>query len=276
MDDKLRFRDHYFQALGIGINDECKLEAARKLAHDIRQFEIELYWKRATYFWAFQLIAFTTLGLLFKDGNIGPLGQLPLGRLLIPAPIGVITAFAGYLTARGSKFWQENWEAQVDLLEDVTKKRLTHVILCHDAPQFSVSRINQRLLLLLTLGWAAVMIAGVIPKAAADYLDTHPWLLGLIAPLLTAVFLFSLYRNRSDFKGCVYYSGDETSWTDYPPKRRPKRRKTLREFLCGKASRPLFIIWRDHSAKDATVEQTPTPAASGPTTEQRPDAPQKG
>jgi hypothetical protein len=55
----------------------------------------------------------------------------------------------------------------------------------------------------------------------------------------------------------VYYSGDETSWTDYPP----KRRKTLWEFFFGKA---FFIIWRDRSAKDVTVEQTPTPAASGP------------
>src|ERR1017187_9081897 len=132
MDDKMAFRNRYFQALGIGIDEEPKLEAARRLAHDIRQFEIELYWKRATYFWAFQLIAFTTLGLLFKDGNIVGLGQLPLGRLLIPAPIGVITALAGYLTARGSKFWQKNWEAHVDLLEDETKKRLTHVILCRD------------------------------------------------------------------------------------------------------------------------------------------------
>ena len=256
MDDKKTFRNHYFQALGIGIDEEDKLEAARKLAHDIRQFEIELYWKRATYFWAFQLIAFTTLGLLFKDGNIGGLGKLPLGRLLIPAPIGVITALAGYLTARGSKFWQKNWEAHVDLLEDETKKRLTHVILCRNAPQFSVSRINQRLLAYLTFGWAAVLIVGAIPKAA-KYLDTHSSCLGYIALFITLVFALGLFGTRSDFKGCVYYSGDETSWTDYPP----KRRKTLWEFFFGKA---FFIIWRDRSAKDVTVEQTPTPAASGP------------
>jgi hypothetical protein len=265
MDDKMTFRNHYFQALGIRIDEELKeelkleLEAARKLAHDIRQFEIELYWKRATYFWAFQLIAFTTLGLLFKDGNIGGLGKLSLGRLLIPAPIGVITALAGYLTARGSKFWQENWEAHVDLLEDETKKRLTHVILCRRAPQFSVSRINQCLLGSLTFGWTAVLIVGAIPKAA-EYLKTcSPWL-GGIALFITLVSALFLFGTRSDFSGCAYYFGDETSWTDYPP----KRRKTLKEFLFGKASRPFFIIWRDRSAQDVTVEQTPTPAASGP------------
>jgi hypothetical protein len=179
-----------------------------------------------------------------------------LGRLLIPAPIGVITGLAGYLTARGSKFWQKNWEAHVDLLEDETKKRLTHVILCRDAPQFSVSRINQCLLGSLTFGWTAVLIVGAIPKAA-EYLKTYSSWLGGIAIFITLVSALFLFGNRSDFSGCAYYFGDETSWTDYPP----KRRKTLREFFFGKA---FFIIWRDRFAKDVTVEQTPTPASSGP------------
>jgi hypothetical protein len=67
--------------------------------------------------------------------------------LLISASIGVITAFAGYLTANGSKFWQENWEAHVDLLENEIGVRLTQVMLCREPPQFSVSRINRFLLL---------------------------------------------------------------------------------------------------------------------------------
>lgn len=118
----MNFRDRYFEALGT--RDKSKVEDALKRAHDIRQFEIELYWKRATYFWAFQLIAFTALGLLLKDGEIK---SMPLLR--IPSSIGVITAFAGMLTARRSKFWQENWEAHVDLLEDETEERLTQVVI---------------------------------------------------------------------------------------------------------------------------------------------------
>jgi hypothetical protein len=49
------------------------------------------------------LVAFTALGLLFKDGKL----NLP-ELLVIPGMIGAVTAFAGYLSARGSKFWQEN------------------------------------------------------------------------------------------------------------------------------------------------------------------------
>jgi len=244
------FREHYFKALGIGTEEKRKLQAVRKLAHDIRQFEIELYWKRATYFWAFQLIAFTMLGLLFKDGKLDPLGQLPLGRLLIPAPIGVITALAGYLTARGSKFWQENWEAHVDLLEDVTKERLTHVILCNNREQFSVSRINQRLLGYLVYGWAGVLIVGAIPKAA-NFLEAHSHWLGYIVVFITVALAWALFQVRTDFIGCAYF-GDEKSWTDYPPHRRDGLWRVVREFLPGRRkARPRFIIWRDRSAKEA-------------------------
>jgi hypothetical protein len=266
MDDNSKFRGRYFQALGIRIDEEhkpdaSKLKAARKLAHKIRQFEIELYWKRATYFWAFQLIAFTALGLLLKDGHISPLGQLPLGRLLIPAPIGVITAFAGYLTARGSKFWQENWEAHVDLLEDETQERLTHVILCRDRPQFSVSRVNQQLLLYLTLGWLVVLVAGAFPQAA-DYLKERSSWLGYVALGVTVVLAFGLSICRSDFTGCAYYPGAE-GWSDYPPKGPTFWQRLWQCFLSRRSHKP-FIIWRDRSAKDVTVEQKPTPAASGP------------
>ncbi len=229
------FREHYFKALGIGTEEECKLKAVRKLAHDIRQFEIELYWKRATYFWAFQLIAFTMLGLLFRDGKVEH-----LGLLLIPAPIGVITALAGYLTARGSKFWQENWEAHVDLLEDETKERLTHVILCKRHQQFSVSRINQRLLGYLASGWFGVLIVGAFPKAA-DFLKnlSPPWLPGCIVVLITLALAGALLRVRTEFTGCSY-SDDGKSWTDYPPKSR-------------KARAPRFIIWRDRCANEAEM-----------------------
>jgi hypothetical protein len=263
------FREHYFQALGIAIYDECKLESALKLAHDIRRFEIELYWKRATYFWAFQLIAFTALGFLLKDGHITPLGQLPFGRLLIPAPIGVITALAGYLSARGAKFWQENWEAHVDLLEDATKQRLTHVILCRQAPQFSVSRVNQKFFCYLILGWAAVLIVGTFPSLAG-YLKEHSASLGYIAFAITVLLAVGLSVTVSDFTGCAYHTGDD-SWTDYPPTRPALWQRLLRLFSRPK---PPFIIWRDRSAKDATEEQTPTPAPSEPTTdsEEKPTA----
>lgn len=211
----MNFRDRYLEALAI--RDKSQLEAARTLAHNIRQFEIELYWKRATYFWAFQLIAFTALGLLLKDGEIKS-----LGRLTVPAALGVITALAGVLTARGSKFWQQNWEAHVDMLENEMGMRLTQVVVCPNfLPQYSVSRINQFLLFLLMLGWWALLIVGAIPQAA-EFLRSFPPLFRgigvLIAVVLACVLMLRL--NKTNFTGRMYRSG-EPSWTEYASKRKP-------------------------------------------------------
>jgi hypothetical protein len=41
---------------------------ALKYAHDIRKFEIDLYWRRAAYFWTFIGAAFAAYVLLQKDG----------------------------------------------------------------------------------------------------------------------------------------------------------------------------------------------------------------
>jgi len=120
-------------------------------------FEIENYWKRATYFWAFQLVAFTFLGFLWPQ-TIGPNGHLQPTALMIPAGLGAVTALVGLLTAKGSKFWQENWEGHVDALEGGQEGRLTQVILIKKARAHSVSRVNERLLGLLTFGWGAYFL----------------------------------------------------------------------------------------------------------------------
>ena len=47
---------------------ESETRAGRALAYalDIRKFEIELYWKRATYFWGFIAAAFAGYALTYK------------------------------------------------------------------------------------------------------------------------------------------------------------------------------------------------------------------
>jgi hypothetical protein len=204
----MSFREHYLQALGV--TDKSELKKVQELAHDIRQFEIELYWKRATYFWAFQLVAFAALGLLFKDGNLAN-PQI----LTIPASIGVITAFAGILTARGSKFWQENWESHVDLLEQETKQRLTQVVMCRRPPQHSVSRVNESLLRLLTVGWLVVLFFSAIPQATVIFKHLPQPYLGagiFMAVVLACVRMW--HSNKTQFTGRVFHL-DGTNWTAY-------------------------------------------------------------
>src|SRR5688572_6257878 len=54
---------------GTAVPDKVVIEEALKSAHDIRKFEIELYWKRSHVFWTLQVIIFTALGFFLQDFN---------------------------------------------------------------------------------------------------------------------------------------------------------------------------------------------------------------
>lgn len=122
---------------------------AYKMAMDVRKFEIELYWKRAAYFWAFIVLAFGAYGATLTARTINPV--IRSDALFISACIGTVLSVALYFVNRGSKFWQRNWEYQVDLLEDsaigplykhvFAKKSDTFWNLTSAYP-FSVSNIN--------------------------------------------------------------------------------------------------------------------------------------
>jgi DUF2934 family protein len=114
-------RTRYLGTLGFYDGSEAtakRLAAALKRAYRIRNFEIEHYWKRATYFWAFQVAIFAAFGLLWKQTA----AWSPVTVLL--AGLGILTAVANSLSARGSRFWQENWESHIDMLEDEIEGRL--------------------------------------------------------------------------------------------------------------------------------------------------------
>lgn len=90
-------------------------ENAMLQALDIRKFEIELYWKRAAYFWTF--IAATFAGYFVLAGSTKFDDQEIL--LFFVNCLGLIFSFSWFLVNRGSKYWQENWEGHVDLLENI-------------------------------------------------------------------------------------------------------------------------------------------------------------
>lgn len=146
---------------------EAKREKALEHALNIRKFEIELYWKRATYFWTFigaTFAGFVAIQALVTDR------QEDLSVII--SCIGIVFSFAWLCVNRGSKHWQENWEKHVDMLEDeVTgplykvvltrnisktfKERLNHIIT--GTTPFSVSKINQIISLYITVLWVCLL-----------------------------------------------------------------------------------------------------------------------
>ncbi|WP_139831034.1 RipA family octameric membrane protein [Serratia marcescens] len=87
-----------------------KIISSLDKAHDIRKFEIELYWKRAAYFFAFFTIIAAAFGFLFIDKS---------HQLFSPgmAIVGTVFAICFYYVNEGSKYWQCNWESIIDRLE---------------------------------------------------------------------------------------------------------------------------------------------------------------
>ncbi|MBV6846165.1 hypothetical protein KWH29_12520 [Xanthomonas campestris pv. paulliniae] len=141
-------------------------EKALAQALDIRKFEIEMYWKRASYFWTLIAVCFAGYGLTFGKANIG----------FVPTAlccIGLVLSVGWSLVIKGSKQWQENWENHVEMLEDSTQGPLYKTVLRRPEPigfrarskqlltgpaSFSVSSINQLISYFISIVWLTLLI----------------------------------------------------------------------------------------------------------------------
>jgi hypothetical protein len=178
---------------------ESDTRAGRALAAalDIRKFEIDLYWKRATYFWTFIAAAFAGYALTYKTS----VDHEPWLSLLFSA-LGLVFSFAWYLVNRGSKFWQSNWERHVDLLQDMTLGPLYTVVAITPesnpliAPgQYSVTRINQLLSVFVTLVWLLLFSRSIGPIGWGRELDTFKLAIVVLTVIALAL-LWKLGRTR--------------------------------------------------------------------------------
>ncbi|HFK6417233.1 hypothetical protein KGP24_08830 [Enterobacter sp. JBIWA008] len=108
------FFSHFFEEDVSSFEEESRhhkmLGLALEKAHDIRKFEIELYWKRATYFFAFFTVVTTAFGLTLSNYRYSHLAPAI-------AIIGVVFSCCFYYVNVGSKYWQENWEFIIDKIE---------------------------------------------------------------------------------------------------------------------------------------------------------------
>lgn len=173
--------------------------AGRALTHalDIRKFEIELYWKRATYYWAFIAAAFAGYALTYKTAA----DREPWLSLLFTS-LGLIFSVAWFLVNRGSKFWQNNWERHVDLLEGITMGPLHKIIATNEesnkltaAGQFSVTKINQLLSVFVSFVWFVLLAKSVGPVALDREFDVAK----TVVVVLTSVGVLTLFKfGRSD------------------------------------------------------------------------------
>lgn len=149
------------------------ISRALTTALDIRKFEIDLYWKRAQYFWVF--IAASFAGYFWTMQQTNTSEQLNNMTFVINC-LGITTTWAWYLVLRGSKYWQENWENHVDYLEDDFQGKLYKYVKSGKsiknsneneyvrAYPFSVSKINILLSIYAFVFWWLLLVWFLIEK----------------------------------------------------------------------------------------------------------------
>lgn len=195
-------RDEYLKSFPYDNTIESIRAQALTEARDNRKFEIELYWKRAGYFWVFIALAF---------GAYASLESRPVLAFLT-ACSGFIFSLAWYFVNRGSKQWQENWELHVDLLEDdisgplyktVVQQSKSRFLALNGPYPFSVSKLNQLLSLYVTIVWLSLMgrlLAiqwGFSPQISPRIAVTVMAVLTVVAATLLAYFGRTRGANRA-------------------------------------------------------------------------------
>ena len=173
--------------------------AALARAHDIRKFEIDLYWKRATYFWTLLAAVFAGFFLIqSSEGSATDNKQQDFSVLL--AHLGFLLSWGWVCVNKGSKFWQESWESVVDQIEDkvtgplykfeppekVTKGRVRRWLV--GSSKFSVSKINLLVSFYVTLVWLGLILYSLQPMGFS--LPVHGWYVALTSSTLLACYLF--------------------------------------------------------------------------------------
>ena len=126
-------------------------------AADVRKFEINLFWQRSLFFWGLVAAAFVGYASLVKER--------PNIAFLI-ACFGVVCSVAWSLANRGSKYWQEYWELEVEKTEVPVLGRQLFVggsarktsELWLAPRQYSVSKITIALSDFATFIWACLAI----------------------------------------------------------------------------------------------------------------------
>lgn len=240
--DKKEYYDSFEIPSPGSLEKSSKYEKALEIALDIRKFEIELYWKRATYFWTFIAASFAGYALVYKMA-----GEGDSWLLHVFSSLGLLFSISWYLVNRGSKFWQNNWERHVDLLEDHVMGPLYKIIAKNPKSQnplisaapYSVSKINQILSVFISLFWFILMVKSLLPLSLNLDVDWFK----LIVFIITASGVFSLcYWGKSLNKTTeIVLEKREMVVKPKPKPKNPLDRKKRHIFCEAKKCAPFYV-----------------------------------
>lgn len=217
-----------------GTSKEESLKRVFEFANSCRDKEIDRFWSRGTYFWAFIAASFAAYMAVFNSAlatnENGIKVALSLNTILdmsftakialfVLSFICFIFCFSWLLVHKGSKFWQENWETHISYLENDymgkiyksyldTKNYLefNKSILSVKAYKYSVSKISLLCSLLLTfcsLGLSLFhAILFFLEKDSKEifYLKRNDFFISIAIIILAIIFIIFYCINASGKK----------------------------------------------------------------------------
>ncbi len=182
-------QDEYFKKVVENIPEEY-LEKAYDRAWEAKNYEIDNYWKRGNYFWAFQVAAFagyfTVLGSNAYQNNPQVLYAI--------VGIGIVTSFAWTLTNNGSKIWQRHWEIHLYLLE----RKITGPMykLVTTKKTYSVTKLNDIVSTFFIIIWIILAIKYFLDHVSFNYEGTKVDYIVILLTLSTLMFVLAMFKGH--------------------------------------------------------------------------------
>lgn len=142
--------------------DKTKWADMLKVAMEVRQFEISLYWKRANYFWLFVSLCFIAY---YHTAYQASYSWTSVVENLLSAVGGYILSLGWFFANRGSKYWQENWEQHIAVLSkqlgipvfELLKSNHSDVSKLVTSYPYSLSRVNQIINIAVIAVWVILL-----------------------------------------------------------------------------------------------------------------------
>jgi hypothetical protein len=166
------------------MSDDEKLNKRFDVVLACRNAEIELFWKRSSYYWVFVAAALVAYGGLGRDNRTF--------RLLISS-FGLMSSLAWLLGNIGSKWWQENWEQK---LKEISPEVVGADIFTPRSPEsmskdtwstpiirYSVTRLATLLSEFVVILWIAIFLKEIFGLLGIEIANSY-------VHRLVAVFVF--------------------------------------------------------------------------------------
>lgn len=187
--------DKDYEKLFITDRTKEEIKFSYQQAWAAKNFEIELYWKRAQYFWAFQIAAFAGYFAVLNSTTYSTEPSKNPEILFFVVCIGFITAIAWNFINQGSKTWQRHWEIHVDMLEEHLTGPLYKIVTTQKT--FSVSKINDVVSRFFVLIWILMGIKYFNKHLTLLYKESSGfnWLI-FFAIMITIYFLLAMYLGH--------------------------------------------------------------------------------